>query len=58
MLPALLPDLGDHAGFIWMSYAAVAGVLAALAIWLILDGRDLERRVAALDRDRGKRDGQ
>lgn len=44
-------DLGPHAHFIWLSYAAVAAVLAALIGWLVVDGRrqhnalnDLERR--------------
>jgi heme exporter protein D len=32
-------DLGPHAAFIWMSYAATAVVLAALIGWLIADGR-------------------
>jgi heme exporter protein D len=32
-------DLGPHAAFIWASYAATILVLAAVAAWLILDGR-------------------
>jgi heme exporter protein D len=38
-------DLGPHAAFIWMSYAAVAVVVAALIVWLVADGR---RQHAAL----------
>jgi heme exporter protein CcmD len=50
----MFPDLGDHAGFIWASYAAVFGVLAAMAVWLIVDGRGLERQLRDIDR---RRDG-
>ena len=32
-------DLGPHAAFVWLSYAAVALTLAALIGWLIADGR-------------------
>jgi len=32
-------DLGPHAAFIWASYAVATAVLAALAAWLVLDGR-------------------
>lgn len=39
-------DLGPHAAFIWMSYAGVIVVLAALIGWLIGDGR---RQQAALN---------
>lgn len=38
-------DLGPHAAFIWMSYAAVAIVIGGLIAWLIADGR---RQHAAL----------
>lgn len=44
-------DLGPHAAFIWISYAATALVVGALIAWLISDGRrqratleDLEAR--------------
>jgi heme exporter protein D len=40
-------DLGPHAAFIWISYAAVAAVIAIMIGWLIADGRrqaaDLEK---------------
>lgn len=46
-------DLGPHAGFIWISYAAVTAVVGALTAWLIFDGKkqaaameDLEKRGA------------
>ncbi|HVZ04898.1 heme exporter protein CcmD [Hyphomicrobium sp.] len=39
-------NLGPHAAFIWISYAAVAIVVAGLIVWLIVDGR---RQAAALE---------
>jgi len=39
-------DLGPHAAFIWISYAAVTAVVAALAAWLIFDGK---RQAAAME---------
>lgn len=47
-------DLGPHAAFIWISYAAVAAVIGGLIAWLIADGR---RQLAALKalEDRGVR---
>jgi len=42
-------DLGPHAAFIWMSYAAVAIGLAALLAWLEIDGRRQARRIADLE---------
>jgi len=39
-------DLGPHAAFIWISYAAVAIVVAGLLAWLYVDGK---RQAAALD---------
>jgi heme exporter protein D len=46
-------DLGPHAAFIWISYAAVTFVVAGLVAWLIFDGRkqaaamqELEKRGA------------
>jgi heme exporter protein D len=41
-------DLGPHAAFIWSAYGALALVLAALVAWLVLDGREQERRLADL----------
>jgi heme exporter protein D len=41
-------DLGPHAAFIWSAYGAVALVLAGLIAWLVLDGREQERRLADL----------
>jgi heme exporter protein CcmD len=38
-------DLGAHAGFVWAAYAVEAATLAALALWLVLDGRR-QRRIA------------
>jgi heme exporter protein D len=42
-------DLGPHAGFIWASYAAAAAVVAALIVWLVLDGRRQQRLVDDLE---------
>jgi heme exporter protein D len=42
-------DLGPHAGFIWASYAAAAVVVAALIVWLVLDGRRQQRLVDDLE---------
>ena len=42
----MLPDLGPHAAFIWTCYAIAAAVLVGLALWLIFDGRRLERQLA------------
>lgn len=39
-------DLGPHAAFIWISYAATALVISGLIAWLIADGR---RQRAALE---------
>ncbi|MGZ5917885.1 MAG: heme exporter protein CcmD [Methyloceanibacter sp.] len=38
-------DLGPHATFIWTAYGLVTLVLAGLIAWLILDGREQERRL-------------
>lgn len=42
-------SLGPHAAFIWASYGAMALVIAALVVWLVVDGRRLERRLADLE---------
>jgi heme exporter protein D len=39
-------DLGPHAAFIWISYAAVAIVVAGLIAWLVFDGK---KQAAAFD---------
>ena len=41
-------DLGPHAAFIWSAYGAVALVLAGLIAWLVLDGREQQRRLSDL----------
>jgi heme exporter protein D len=38
-------DLGPHAAFIWTAYSAVVFVLGGLVAWLILDGREQQRRL-------------
>jgi heme exporter protein D len=42
-------DMGPHAAYIWVSYAAVAVALAALVAWLILDGRHQQRLIDELE---------
>ncbi len=41
-------DLGPHASFIWSAYAAVTVVIGAIIAWLVVDGRQLERRLGDL----------
>lgn len=55
---AWLPDLGDHANFIWASYAIMFFVLGALVVWLFIEGRSLERRLTALEDRTGKRNAR
>lgn len=38
-------DLGPHASFIWSAYAVVTAVLAAMIAWLVIDGREQQRRL-------------
>ncbi len=47
-------DLGPHAAFIWISYAAVIVTVAGLIVWLIADGRRQTAELEALE-DRGIR---
>jgi len=42
-------DLGPHAVFIWLCYAAVALVVAAMIIWLWFDGRRHRRELDSLE---------
>ena len=55
-------DLGPHAAYIWASYTVVAVVLAALAGWLIFDGRRHQRLIDELEsrgvRRRSSRDNE
>jgi len=39
-------DLGPNAPFIWAAYGMVAFVIVGLIAWLILDGREQQRRLA------------
>jgi heme exporter protein D len=41
-------DLGPHASFIWSAYAVVAVVIGGLIAWLVVDGREQERRLQEL----------
>lgn len=42
-------DLGQHAAFVWASYAIVAAVLATLITWLLFDGRRQKRLIDELE---------
>jgi len=41
----LAMDLGPHAAFIWSAYGVTVLVLAGLIAWLVLDGREQQRRL-------------
>jgi heme exporter protein D len=43
-------DLGPHAAFIVLSYAAAIIILAALIGWILLDHRTLKRTLASLEK--------
>jgi heme exporter protein D len=42
-------DLGPHAAFIVIAYAAAIGIVAGLIVWIVLDRRYLVRELAELD---------
>jgi heme exporter protein D len=42
-------DLGPHAAYIWSAYAVVGVGLAALILWLVLDGRRQQRLIDELE---------
>jgi heme exporter protein D len=42
-------DLGPHAAFIWISYAAVTVTVAGLIVWLVADGRKQTAELEALE---------
>lgn len=44
-----MAGLGPHAGFIIAAYLATLVVIAALILWVTVDGARLRRRIAALD---------
>lgn len=48
-------DLGPHAAFIWAAYATVALVIAALLVWLRVDGRRQQRLVEMLELESKRR---
>jgi heme exporter protein D len=39
-------DLGPHASFIVSAYGVVVLVIGALIAWLVIDGREQDRRLA------------
>jgi heme exporter protein D len=44
-----MTEVAAHTGFILAAYLATAIVLAALIGWILLDGRSLRRKLAALE---------
>jgi heme exporter protein D len=42
-------DLGPNAVFVWAAYGAVAAVLAALLLWLYVEGTRQQRKLDRLD---------
>ena len=48
-------DLGPNASFIWTAYGMAAFVIAGLIIWLVLDGREQQRRLADFEARGAKR---
>lgn len=42
-------DLGPHTAFIVASYGAVIGILAALILWLMIDGRQQAKALTDLE---------
>jgi heme exporter protein D len=42
-------DLGPHAAYIWAAYGVVALALATLTVWLVFDGRRMQRLVDELE---------
>ncbi len=43
-------DLGPHAGFIWISYAAAVLSIGGLIFWAWAGEREQQRRLADLER--------
>ncbi len=48
-------NLGPHAAFIWISYAAVTVTVISLILWLIADGAKQRADLEALERQGVKR---
>ena len=44
-----MASLGPHAGFIIAAYCMAAAVVIILITWVIVDGRSVRRRIAALE---------
>jgi heme exporter protein D len=40
---------GPHAAFVAAAYLAAAAVVIGLVLWIMIDGRTLRRRIAALE---------
>jgi heme exporter protein D len=44
-------DLGPHAAFIWLAYAAVFVTVTGVILWLIADGHRQKADLEALERE-------
>jgi heme exporter protein D len=44
-----MTEVATHTGFILAAYLATAVVLAAVTVWILVDGRSLRRRLAELE---------
>ena len=57
-----MTDLGPHAAFIVLSYAAAIAIVAVLVAWIVLDRRRLTRELSELESQgmtrRSERTGQ
>ena len=51
----MLPDIGPHAAFIWLSYAIEVLVLGLLIGWLVYDGRRQAADLADIEARSGER---
>jgi heme exporter protein D len=40
---------GPHAAFVAAAYLAAAAIVIGLVLWILIDGRRLRRRIAALE---------
>lgn len=48
-------DLGAHAVFIWLCYAAAALIIAGTILWLWLDGLRLGREIDLIEAQAARR---
>jgi heme exporter protein D len=44
-----MSGFGPHVAFVAAAYFAAAAIVIALVLWIMIDGRRLRRRIAALE---------